>query len=85
MSVFETVIFLHLLFKRTSPAQHTNVFDKRYFVPNLYHIYHIVKIDKVMGDGEEQQQLDETGVKKIILQFEKRALRNQVSDFEDFP
>jgi len=35
------------------------------------------KIDKVMGDGEEQQQLDETGVKKIILQFEKRALRNQ--------
>ena len=34
-----------------------------------------------MGDGEEQQQLDETGVKKIILQFEKRALRNQVWEF----
>lgn len=34
------------------------------------------KIDKVMGDDEETT-LDETGVKKIILQFEKRALKNQ--------
>jgi len=30
-----------------------------------------------MEDSEEAN-LDETGVKKIILQFEKRALKNQV-------
>ena len=30
-----------------------------------------------MEDSEEVN-LDETGVKKIILQFEKRALKNQV-------
>ena len=29
-------------------------------------------------ENSEETNLDETGVKKIILQFEKRALKNQV-------
>jgi len=36
------------------------------------------KIEKVMeGEGEDGGALDETQVKKIILQFEKKALKNQ--------
>ena len=44
------------------------------------------KIDKVMeGEGEEGGggALDETQVKKIILQFEKRALKNQVQTLQN--
>ena len=34
-------------------------------------------------DGEESETLDETGVKKIILAFEKKALKNQVRRLRD--
>merc|ERR1719412_3028348 len=34
------------------------------------------KVDQLMENGEETQ-LDETGVKKTILLFEKKALKNQ--------
>ena len=36
------------------------------------------------GEGEDGGALDDTQVKKIILQFEKKALKNQVRFFHQF-
>jgi len=45
------------------------------------------KIEQLMEGSDDASTLDETGVKKIILQFEKKALKNQESriKFPDQP